>query len=81
VERGSFGVLPDPDGLIGGLKPLLDVLTMPRGNKKHGLGLIRDDSSKHLRRLTAQAVKAPRGAGFTRVSIYRLAEIEAALKA
>lgn len=70
VERGSYGIPPDPDGLTGGLKALLDILTLPRANKKHGFGLIFDDSPKHLR-LTTHSVRTRKGEGYTRVIIYR----------
>jgi len=71
VERGSYGIPPDPDGLVGGLKPLLDILTLPRASKKHGLGLIVDDSPDHLKRLTAHSIKTRKGEGYTKITIYR----------
>jgi hypothetical protein len=71
VERHNPKPLPDHDGLIGGLKPLLDVLTSPKANKPHSLGFIVDDSPRFLQRLTAEALPAPRGQGFTVVRIYR----------
>jgi len=75
VVRGNPKPFPDQDGLIGGLKPLLDLLSMPRGFKKVGYGFIVDDDPKHLKRLTAEAVVAPRGEGYTIVNIYRPAAL------
>lgn len=70
VERGSFGVAPDPDGIIGGFAPILDILTCPRGRKKYGLGLIQDDTRDHIERQTAHSVRTKAGCGYTRVMIY-----------
>ena len=47
VERRSIGV-PDADGLIGGLKGLLDSLLPMSKTHPYGLGLIQDDSPAHL---------------------------------
>lgn len=71
VERGCHPPLPDPDGLIGGLKPLLDCLVCPRLRRNHGLGFIVDDSPQYIHRLTAWPVAAPKGQGYTHVYIYR----------
>lgn len=72
VERGSYGVPADPDGLSGGFAPILDLLTLPRGPKKMGLGLIYDDSAEYLKKATTyRHIKTRKGEGFTRVTIYR----------
>jgi hypothetical protein len=71
VERHNPKPFPDYDGLIGGLKPLLDVLTCPRLRHPHGLGFIVDDSQQFLERLTAESKPASRGKGLTIVRIYR----------
>jgi hypothetical protein len=71
VERGNPKPFPDLDGLIGGLKPLLDVLVCPRLRNPHGLGFIKDDSQDFLKELTAQSVQTKPHEGYTLVKIYR----------
>jgi hypothetical protein len=76
VIRGNPPPRPDPDGLIGGLKPLLDVLSCPRGRKPFGMGFIKDDSPLFLKSLTAESVITKRGQGFTTVEIWEPAPNE-----
>lgn len=71
VERHNPKPFPDHDGLIGGLKPLLDVLCCPRLRQPHGLGFIVDDSPQFLKYLTAESKPASRGKGLTIVRIYK----------
>ena len=47
---------PDHDGLIGGLKPLLDALQPASKRHPYGLGLIADDSPTCVLSLTASHV-------------------------
>ncbi len=68
VDRYSAG-LPDWDGLYGGLKSILDCLVMPSKRNPHGLGFIRDDSLKVIKRLTAEPRRCSRGEGYTIVTI------------
>jgi hypothetical protein len=72
VERECAGEL-DWDNAYGGLKPLLDCLVAPSERNPDGLGLIADDSPKHmpLPPFVGQK-KAKRGQGKTRVLIYEL---------
>ena len=53
VSRHSSGVLPDWDGLYGGLKPVLDCLSVASAKNPSGLGIITDDSPKHIITLSA----------------------------
>lgn len=79
VDRYST-VLPDWDGLYGGLKSLLDVLCV-RGqpNQKghvthaHGLGFIVDDNPRCIISLTATPKACKKGGGHTRVTIVEAA--------
>lgn len=75
IERHSPN-LPDWDGLYGGMKPLLDVLTsIGRKNTKgsrnqpFGLGFIADDNPRSLLDLTCRPRLCKRGASHTRVRI------------
>lgn len=77
VVRGNAPPRPDHDGLVGGLKPLLDVLACPRGRKKFGLGFIVDDSPLFVDSLTAESVITARGQGFTRIEIWAPLETKA----
>jgi len=45
--------LPDFDNLYAGLKPMLDSLVPASKRHPHGLGLIQDDSPKHITSLAA----------------------------
>lgn len=70
IDRHSAG-LPDWDGLYGGLKPLLDVLTKHNNSTNpHGLGIIEDDSPKIITKLVALPVKGKQRQGKTVVRIY-----------
>lgn len=55
VERESTQE-PDRDGLIGGLKPLLDALQPRSKRHPHGMGIIADDSPKCVTDLQARHV-------------------------
>lgn len=55
VERTSTQA-PDHDGLIGGLKPLLDALQPASKRHPYGLGLIADDGPKCITVLSAMHV-------------------------
>lgn len=57
VERFSVQE-PDHDGLIGGLKPLIDCLLVRSDRHPHGLGFIVDDSPAHMT-LRASHCKSP----------------------
>lgn len=72
VERECAGSL-DWDNAYGGLKPLLDCLVVASERNPDGLGLITDDSPKHMPfpPFVGQK-KAKRGQGKTRVLIYEL---------
>ena len=72
IERECAGSL-DWDNAYGGLKPLLDCLVLPSERNPDGIGLIADDSPKHmpLPPYVGQT-KAKRGQGKTRVFIYEL---------
>ncbi len=70
IERHSAGS-PDRDGLIGGLKPLLDVLQPFSARSPNGLGIIANDSQDCLR-LEASSVRCARGAAKTVVRIVEL---------
>lgn len=62
---------PDHDGLIGGLKPLLDALQPASKRHPYGLGLIVDDSPKCVLSLTASHVASK--AARTRIVITEVA--------
>lgn len=72
VERGSAGFL-DWDNAYGGLKPLLDCLVTQTARNPDGLGLIQDDSPRHMPEPPyLRQVVAPRNKGFTVVRIFDL---------
>ena len=48
IDRYSKGPLLDWDNAYGGLKPLLDCLVMKSRQNPDGLGLIVDDSPRHV---------------------------------
>lgn len=74
VERACAGSL-DWDNAYGGLKPLLDCLVTPSVRNPDGLGLIADDSPKHMPHPPyVGQVTAKRGQGKTRVLIYELTQ-------
>lgn len=58
VARHCFRTY-DADRFIGGLHPLIDCLTRPRGRKGIGLGLLVDDGRKWLA-LQVEQVQHPR---------------------
>lgn len=65
IARYSRGT-PDYDGLVGGCKALLDVLQPASKRHPHGLGIIADDSMKHIiTRYTAH----PLGGGVARTVV------------
>jgi len=78
VKRGNPKPFPDLDGLMGGLKPLLDVLVCPRMRNPYGLGFIQDDSQEFLQKLTAESVQTKAHEGFTLVEIYQRAAVRRA---
>lgn len=73
IRRYSSG-MPDFDGVYGGAKDFLDVLTTPAAQangkikNKYGVGLIRDDSPKHIR-LTVEPIKCKRAEARTEVVV------------
>lgn len=73
VERHCAGGGLDWDNAYGGLKPLLDCLVSPSTRNPSGLGLIVDDSPKHMPVPPLMLQKdAPRGKSVTIVEIYDL---------
>lgn len=75
IERRSSGEL-DWDNAYGGLKPLLDCLVMPSRRNPDGLGLIQDDSPKHMPLPPfIRQVKAPPGHGSTLLRIYDVSSL------
>lgn len=70
VTRHSAGSL-DPDSEGACCKSLLDVLCVPSRVHPAALGIIRDDSARHLELIVRQA-PAKRGHGSTLVTIERL---------
>jgi hypothetical protein len=72
VERECAGSL-DWDNAYGGLKPLLDCLVVPSERNPDGLGVITDDSPKHMPLPPfVEQIRAQRGQGKTRVFIYEI---------
>lgn len=73
VTRNCAGAGLDWDNAYGGLKPLLDCLVAPSAKNPSGLGLIKDDSPKHMPFPPfIKQLPAPRGHGSTRVEIFAL---------
>lgn len=70
VIRGNPPPRPDHDGLIGGLKPLLDVLQSRRLQNPLGLGFIVDDNPLNMISITADSVVTKPGQGFTEIEIW-----------
>ncbi len=62
---------PDPDGLPATAKPLLDALQPLSKTHPFGLGVIAEDSSECIRRLT---VRHSKGANRTEVTIHEVRE-------
>lgn len=52
--RHITGQLPDEDGIIGGLKYHIDTLCMESVSNPYGLGIVVDDSPKHMLKLTVK---------------------------
>lgn len=72
VDRYSVGSL-DWDNAYGGLKPLLDCLVQPSARNPDGLGLIADDSPRHMPEAPrVRQLPAKRGAGRTAIRIYSI---------
>lgn len=69
IERRTAGTQPDHDGLVGGIKGLLDCL-LPFHEKRrpYGLGFVRDDSPQHLD-LVVRGVRVARAEAGMFVSI------------
>ncbi len=67
IERHSAGT-PDYDGLVGGVKVLLDCLVVCSKRNPHGLGLIQDDNPDCMD-LEVIAVKCKRGERKTVIEI------------
>ena len=70
LTRGNVPPRPDPDGLIGGAKEILDCLSSPRLRNQVGLGFILDDAPAYLLSFTADSVITKRGEGFTEIEIW-----------
>ncbi len=70
VIRGNPPPAPDHDGLMGGLKTLIDILCCRRERNPRGLGFIKDDAPLFLDSLTAESMITKRGQGFTTVEIW-----------
>lgn len=74
VERHCAGEL-DWDNAYGGLKPLLDCLVQKTSRNPDGLGLVADDSPRHMPFPPfVLQLPAKRGEGKTRVRVYDLSE-------
>lgn len=69
IVRGNPPPRPDHDNLVGGLKPLMDVLCCPR-LRKAGWGFIVDDSPQFLDSYTAESVATSRGTAFTEIEVW-----------
>lgn len=70
IERHSAGV-PDTDGLVGGMKCLIDCLVVCTKRNPLGLGLIQDDNPGCME-LEAVSVKCKRKEGKTVIEISEL---------
>ena len=71
---------PDWDGLLGGLKPLLDCLVMRTKRNPHGLGVVRDDSPKHLMCPAVYPVIGTPSGGLTRIFLQETAKFDQKIK-
>jgi hypothetical protein len=58
ISRCSTGV-PDPDGMVGGIKYLLDAFLPFSKTHPFGLGFVRDDSSACIGKPNVTAVRVP----------------------
>ena len=80
VERHCAGEL-DWDNAYGGLKPLLDCLVRKTSRNPDGLGIVVDDSPRHMPYPPfVQQVPAKRGEGKTVIAIYDLSEVDVPLE-
>lgn len=73
IVRGNHGLPPDHDNLVGGAKPLLDVLCCPRARKQNGWGFIIDDAPQFVS-VTYESAPAKAGQGFTIIEIWGRAD-------
>lgn len=71
IERAAPGHAVDPDGLVGGCKGLLDVLQPATPKRRYGLGLIQDDSPRHIDLIVSQR-SVPREEAGTTITIAEL---------
>ena len=71
IERHSASAGLDWDNAYGGLKPVLDCLVLPSAKNPDGLGLVVDDSPRHMPfpPMVVQ-LSCARKAGRTRIQIY-----------
>ncbi|WP_162571065.1 MULTISPECIES: hypothetical protein [unclassified Variovorax] len=77
VVRRSAGEL-DWDNAYGGLKPILDCLVVKSSKNPSGLGLVTDDSPKHMPYPPWVVQRsAPRGRGNVHFAIFGLAPVAA----
>lgn len=70
VVRCSAGQL-DADNAVASVKPLLDVLCVASGVHRHGVGIIEDDSPRHIDLVVKQS-DARRGEATTLVRVVEL---------
>jgi len=67
INRCSAGLL-DPDGLGATAKNLLDAMCVRSSTHPSGIGIIEDDSARHIELIVTQS-PAPRGKGATVVKV------------
>ena len=70
----NAGTLPDWDGLYAGLKPAIDCLSVASKSSPSGLGIIVDDSPKHIISLTATPFLCKRDEVRTEIRIMEVGE-------
>jgi hypothetical protein len=75
VVRCSAGQ-PDADNAVASVKPLLDVLCVASGVHRHGVGIIEDDSPRHIDLVVKQS-DARRGEAMTLVRVIELPPLPA----
>jgi hypothetical protein len=71
IKRYSSS-MPDWDNLYGGFKPLGDCLVVCSKANPSGLGIIKNDSVKHIIDLKCIPIKVPRGKEKTIIQILKL---------